>query len=136
MEIRDVIAEGDKVVGHFKCSGTHRGDWQGIPPSGRRFEEVDEIYIFRVEDGKLTSATAMVEDNLTRLPQLGISPSTWGPAGTAPARRSCSHSVRAEGGVLLRMNARAVGATARMGIQHSAAAAKTSDVLCASTPKA
>ncbi len=72
MQIVDLIAEGDKVVGHFKCSGTHRGEWLGIPATGRRFEQVDEIYIFRVHDGKLVSAFG-VEDNLTRLRQLGIS---------------------------------------------------------------
>lgn len=75
MEVRDVIAEGDKVVGHFKCSGTHKGEWRGIPPTGRRFEGVDEIYIFQVQDGRLNSATAVVEDNLTRMRQLGIAPS-------------------------------------------------------------
>jgi ketosteroid isomerase-like protein len=72
MELIDVIAERDKVVGYFKCSGTHEGEWRGVPPTGRRFENVDEIYIFRVEDGKLSSAIAVVEDNLTRLRQLGI----------------------------------------------------------------
>jgi ketosteroid isomerase-like protein len=72
MEVEDVIAEGDKVVGYFKCSGTHLGEWRGRPPTGRRFEDVDEIYIFRVEDGKLAAATAVVEDNLTRLRQLGL----------------------------------------------------------------
>jgi predicted ester cyclase len=74
MEVHDVIAEGRKVVGYFKCSGTHRGEWRGIPPTGRRFEDVDEVYIFRVEDGKLSSAIAVVEDNLTRMRQLGIQP--------------------------------------------------------------
>lgn len=74
MEIEDVIAESDQVVGYFKCSGTHRGEWRGIPPTGRRFENVNEIYIFRVEDGKLAAATAVVEDNLTRLRQLGLQP--------------------------------------------------------------
>jgi ketosteroid isomerase-like protein len=74
MDVVDVIAEGDKVVGLFKCSGTHKGEWRGRPPTGRRFENVDEIYIFRVENGKLASALAVVEDNLTRLQQLGIEP--------------------------------------------------------------
>jgi predicted ester cyclase len=69
-----VIAEGDKVVGYFKCSGTHQGDWRGIPPSGKRFEDVDEVYIFQVEQRKLASALAIVEDNLTRMRQLGIQP--------------------------------------------------------------
>jgi predicted ester cyclase len=74
MEVREVIAEGDKVVGYFKCSGTHQGDWQGTPPSGKRFEDIDEVYIFRVQDRKLSSAIAAVEDNLTRMRQLGIQP--------------------------------------------------------------
>ncbi len=71
MEIVDLIAEGDKVVAHFKCSGTHEGAWRGIAPTGRRFEGVDEIYIFRIVNGKLASAVAM-EDNLTRTRQLGF----------------------------------------------------------------
>jgi predicted ester cyclase len=72
MEVIDVIAEADKVVGCFKCSGTHEGEWRGHPPTGRRFDGIDEVYAFRVEDGKLTSAIAVVEDNLTRLRQLGL----------------------------------------------------------------
>ena len=71
MDVVDVIAEGDKIVGYFKCSGTHQGD-AGIPATGRRFEEVDEIYIFKVERGKLDSALAVVEDNLRRMRQLGL----------------------------------------------------------------
>jgi predicted ester cyclase len=74
MEVREVIAERDKVVGYFQCSGTHRREWRGIPASGRRFEDVDEVYIFRVEHGKLSSMIAVVEDNLTRLRQLGVQP--------------------------------------------------------------
>jgi predicted ester cyclase len=71
MEIVDLIAEDDAVVAHFKCSGTHRGEWLGVPATGRRFERVDEIYIFHVRNGRLTSAFG-VEDNLSRLRQLGI----------------------------------------------------------------
>jgi len=71
MDIVDLIGEGDTVVGHFRCSGTHLGMWNGIPPTGKRFHNVDEIYIFRVRDGKLTAFHA-VEDNLTRLRQLGF----------------------------------------------------------------
>jgi predicted ester cyclase len=73
MEIFDLIAEGETVVAHFKCSGTHLGEWLGVPATGRRFENVDEIYIFRVQGGRLVSALG-VEDNLSRLRQLGITP--------------------------------------------------------------
>jgi predicted ester cyclase len=72
MELVDAVAEPDKVAAYFKCSGTQEGEWQGRPPSGRRFEDVDEVYIFRVEDGKLAGAIAVVEDNLTRMRQLGL----------------------------------------------------------------
>src|SRR5262249_7389393 len=73
VEIVDLIAEDDKVVAQFKCSGTHESDWLGVAPTGRRFDDVDEIYVFRIENGKLASATG-VEDNLSRMRQLGIRP--------------------------------------------------------------
>jgi predicted ester cyclase len=73
MRIVELVAEGDTVVGHFKCSGTHSGEWLGVAPTGRRFEDVDEVYIFHVEDGKLARAVS-VEDNLSRMRQLGIRP--------------------------------------------------------------
>jgi predicted ester cyclase len=71
MEIVSLVEEGDTVVAHFRCSGTHLGEWLGIPATGRRFERIDEIYVFQVEKGKLTRAFG-VEDNLTRMKQLGI----------------------------------------------------------------
>jgi predicted ester cyclase len=71
MEIVELVAEGDTVVAHFKCSGTHRGDWLGVAATDRRFEDVDEIYLFHIENGKLSSAVG-VEDNLSRMRQLGI----------------------------------------------------------------
>jgi predicted ester cyclase len=73
MELVEVIAEPDKVVGYFKCSGTQQGEWRGRPATGQRFEDIDEIYIFRVEDGKLAGGLASVEDNATRMRQLGLS---------------------------------------------------------------
>jgi hypothetical protein len=59
-------------IGPFRESETHEGEWRGRPATGRRFENVDEIYVFRAEDGKLAGTTAIVEDNLTRMKQLGF----------------------------------------------------------------
>jgi len=73
MEIVQLVAEGDTVVAHFRCSGTHRGEWLGVAPTRRRFEDVDEIYVYRVTDGKLSSALG-VDDNLSRMRQLGMAP--------------------------------------------------------------
>ena len=33
MEIVDLVAEEEKVAAHFRCSGTHLGEWMGRPPS-------------------------------------------------------------------------------------------------------
>ena len=71
MEIADLVADGEKVAAHFRCSGTHLGEWMGRPPTGQRFQDVDEIYIFRVSGGKLASAFG-VEDNVARMRQLGF----------------------------------------------------------------
>jgi hypothetical protein len=38
---------------------------------GRAFEDVDEVYLFTVREGKLSEAIG-VEDNLSRLRQLGL----------------------------------------------------------------
>jgi predicted ester cyclase len=73
MEIVDLIAEGEKVVGRFRCSATNLGPWRGQPPTGRRFERVDEVYIYRVHDGRITEAWGL-EDNRSRARQLGLSP--------------------------------------------------------------
>jgi predicted ester cyclase len=71
MEIVELIAEGDKVVGHFTCSATHLGPWLGQAPTGRRFERVDEVAIFRFRDGRIVHAWSL-EDSLGRLRQLGL----------------------------------------------------------------
>jgi predicted ester cyclase len=72
MQIADLVADSDTVAAHLRCSGTHLGEWMGYPPTGRRFADVDEIYIFRVRDGKLADAFG-VEDNPARVRQLGLS---------------------------------------------------------------
>jgi predicted ester cyclase len=71
MTVIDLIAEGDTVVGHFTCSGTHTGEWRGHAPTGRRFEAVDEVYIFRFQEGRIVHAWG-IEDTLGRLEQLGL----------------------------------------------------------------
>jgi predicted ester cyclase len=71
MEIVDLIAEDDKVVGRFTCSATHQGQWLGHPPTGRRFERVDEVSIFQLRDGRIVHVWSL-EDTLGRLRQLGL----------------------------------------------------------------
>ena len=71
MDIIELIAEGDKVVGRFTCSATHKGTWRGQPATGRRFENIDEVSIFRLREGRIVSVWSL-EDTLARMEQLGL----------------------------------------------------------------
>lgn len=71
MTVVELIAEGDAVVGRFTCSATHLGEWRGQAATGRRFEDVDEVYIFRFAGGKIVHAWG-IEDTLGRMEQLGL----------------------------------------------------------------
>jgi predicted ester cyclase len=74
METVELVADGDTVVGRFKCSATHLGEWRGNAPTGRRFEGVDEVYFFTF-DGDRIAGVWGIEDTLDRFRQLGLDPS-------------------------------------------------------------
>ncbi len=71
-EIVELVAEGNTIAGRFRCSGTHRGEFLGEPPTGKRME-VDEVFFFRVEDEKFVYFWGL-EDSLNRMRQLGLIP--------------------------------------------------------------
>src|SRR6185503_15243941 len=48
----DQIAEGDKVVNRVTFRGTHKGEFQGIPPTGKEVAFAG-ILIDRFEGGKI-----------------------------------------------------------------------------------
>ena len=73
MEIAEMVAEGNTVVGRLRCSGTNQGEFKGVPPTGKRME-VDEVYFLRVENGKFVDFWGL-EDDLARMRQLGLSSS-------------------------------------------------------------
>jgi len=68
--IEDLIAEGDKVVARVAMTGTHTGDFYGIPPTGKRIN-VTGIYIVRIADGKIVEHWGE-ENGVTVLRQLGF----------------------------------------------------------------
>jgi predicted ester cyclase len=73
MELVELVAEADTVVGRFACSATHLGDWRGHPPTGRRFEDVDEVYFFSFQGDRIAAVWG-VEDSLDRFRQLRLDP--------------------------------------------------------------
>lgn len=64
-----LIAEGDRVVHHWRSRATHRGEFRGIPPTNREVT-MKGIEIFRVREGKITERWG-VADSLGLLQQLG-----------------------------------------------------------------
>ena len=70
--IHDMVAEGDKVVTRKSFSGTHRGDFMGIPATGNQIQ-LNVIDIMRVVEGKITDHWA-VADQLGLMQQLGVLP--------------------------------------------------------------
>lgn len=68
--IEDMVAEGDKVVVRVTATGTHQGDFMGIPATGKPFK-YQEIHIARIADGKMAEHWG-VEDTLGMLQQLGV----------------------------------------------------------------
>jgi steroid delta-isomerase-like uncharacterized protein len=50
--VHDQVAEGDKVVTRWSASGTHAGDFAGVPATGR-LVTVTGIHIHRVQHGRL-----------------------------------------------------------------------------------
>lgn len=68
--IEDIIAEGDRVWTHVKITGTHKGEWCGITPTGKKVTQ-ESVWIDRIADGKFVESWS-VDDNLDFLKQLGV----------------------------------------------------------------
>jgi steroid delta-isomerase-like uncharacterized protein len=69
VRIDDQIAEGEKVVTRKTFSGTHRGEFMGVPASGNRVE-FEVIDILTVRDEKIREHRLQF-DQLSLLKQLG-----------------------------------------------------------------
>ena len=69
-EIDELIAEGDKVVARITMTGTHTGDFWGIPATGKRVEFTG-IYVVRIANGKIVEHWGE-EDGVSLLQQLGV----------------------------------------------------------------
>jgi steroid delta-isomerase-like uncharacterized protein len=70
--IEDMIAEGDKVVQRFTAHGTHKGEFMGIPPTGKQVT-ITGIAIDRIAGGKIVENWVNI-DMLGMMVQLGVVP--------------------------------------------------------------
>jgi len=69
--IEDIIAEGDKVWVRYTATGTHKGEFRGLAPTGKKFTETG-VLIWRIVKGKIAKKESAVYDELDFLKQLGV----------------------------------------------------------------
>ncbi|MEU2237003.1 ester cyclase [Streptomyces vietnamensis] len=74
VEVKDQVADGDRVMTLWEATGTHRGELLGVPPTGRRVR-ITSLYFAEVADGRI-SRTRNTWDALSLYQQLGLTPRT------------------------------------------------------------
>jgi predicted ester cyclase len=65
-----VLADGEFAVSYGRSTGTHRGEYMGIPPTGRSFD-VPTFGILRFASGQAVERWGF-SDNLAMMQQLGL----------------------------------------------------------------
>lgn len=69
-EIHDLVEQDDRLAARLRLCGTHRGQWRGIPPTGRAID-IDVMMFFRWEGEALVEIWE-VDDAASRDRQLGL----------------------------------------------------------------
>jgi len=70
--LEQVVAEGDRVATHGYFTGTHKGDFNGIPPTGKSIK-VAYVDLWRLENGKAAENWVQM-DMMGLVQQLGVAP--------------------------------------------------------------
>jgi steroid delta-isomerase-like uncharacterized protein len=70
MTVEDVVDGGDKLVARVRFTGTHEGEFMGMPPTGRTVD-VNVIDILRFADDGLVHEHWGVFDAMAMMQQLG-----------------------------------------------------------------
>jgi len=73
MDVQDVLVSGDKAVARVRATGTHQGEFLGMPATGKSVD-VQLIDITRFGDDALAREHWGVFDSLAMLQQLGAIP--------------------------------------------------------------
>ena len=72
VSVDDMIAEGDRVVARWTGTGTHRGEFMGVPATGNKVT-VTGIGIDRIEGGKIVEHWEQF-DAMGMMQQIGAIP--------------------------------------------------------------
>jgi steroid delta-isomerase-like uncharacterized protein len=73
MDVEDLIVDGAKTVARARITGTHRGDFMGVPPTGSSVD-VQLIDIMRFDGAGQVCEHWGVADMLSLMQQLGVVP--------------------------------------------------------------
>jgi predicted ester cyclase len=73
MDVEDLVASGDRTVARVTVTGTHKGEFMGVPPAGTRVK-VQLIDIMRFDRAGLGCEHWGVADMLSLMQQLGVVP--------------------------------------------------------------
>ena len=68
----ELIAEGDRVAERWTGRGTHQGELQGIPPTGKHVEVPGSVF-YRIVGGKIVEFRGQL-DMMSLMQQLGVIP--------------------------------------------------------------
>jgi steroid delta-isomerase-like uncharacterized protein len=71
--VEDLIADGDKIVSRTTVTGTHQGEYMGLPPTGKSIT-YNEIFIIRFVNGRIAETSWGVVDVFSQMQQLGAIP--------------------------------------------------------------
>ena len=67
--LEETIAEGDKIVARYTMRGTHKGNFMGVPPAGKKIA-VQALNIYRFSNGQIIEEQGQ-PDLLGLLQQIG-----------------------------------------------------------------
>jgi steroid delta-isomerase-like uncharacterized protein len=77
--IEDMLSENDKVAVGWTISGTHKGEFRGISPTGKKVS-IEGITINHIAEGKIMDSYISA-DYLGLMQQLGVAPAFGPPKG-------------------------------------------------------
>jgi steroid delta-isomerase-like uncharacterized protein len=116
----ELVAEGDRVAERWTGRGTHRGELQGIPPTGKRVEVPGSVF-YRIVGGKIVEFRGQL-DMMGLMQQLGVIAPPSKPRLNVPCKARQGHHC------WTLLHGEAIGAGRAMDDLRSFAAARATQV--------
>ena len=70
VDVRRTVAQDDMLTTHFTLSGSHLGEFMGVPASGKTFN-VEAMDMLRMQDGRIAEHWGVI-DAAAMMEQLGL----------------------------------------------------------------